>query len=92
MQSDFHTCLVCNSIFDCGEQAYFGAYKVQREFLKEQSNLEVEAASKRDLQRRIDEQDTAAELLVRECSSLEQVSIEWLPLTDTTFPRPRSVS
>jgi len=66
---------IVNSTFDSGGQAYSGAYKVQREYLKEQSNLEIEAASKRDLQRRIDEQDLAAELLVRECSSLEQASI-----------------
>jgi len=47
---------------------------VQREFLKEQSNLEAEAALKHELQKRIDEQDAAAEALVRECSSLEQAS------------------
>jgi hypothetical protein len=46
------------------------------EYLKEQSNLELEEAAKRDVQKRIDEQDTAAELLVRECSSLEQVCID----------------
>ena len=39
-----------------------------------QSKVEREAAAKHELQKRIDEKDSAAESLVKECSSLEQAS------------------
>lgn len=55
-------------------QAYSGAHKVQKEYLQAQSKAEEEAAAKQTLQERVDEMDKAADILVKECSSLEQAS------------------